>query len=110
MSGAPVINIVATRCKPEEEARFNRWYNETHIPMLMKFKGMKVVSRYKIVSESPDYPTYLAVYQFESRKAFQDFEKSKELTAAREETKVSWPAGLDVRWRVQYELLKSWSK
>jgi hypothetical protein len=75
MAESTLINIVATRCKSEEEARFNRWYDETHIPMLMKFKGMKAAARYRVASDNPDYPTYLAIYQFESEEAFRDLRR-----------------------------------
>ncbi len=35
-----VINMVATRCQPEVEVKFNKWYDEIHIPLLFKFPGM----------------------------------------------------------------------
>ena len=47
MGSNAIINIVATECRPEEEERFNKWYNEVHVPMLFKYKGMKRVTRCK---------------------------------------------------------------
>ena len=41
----PLIHVVATQCQPEFEEKFNKWYNETHIPMLFKHKSMKKVTR-----------------------------------------------------------------
>ena len=48
MADKPVINIVGTRCQPDDDAKFNKWYNEVHIPMLLKCKELKGVTRYKI--------------------------------------------------------------
>jgi hypothetical protein len=52
MPGKPVINIVATRCQPVDDEKFNRWYNEVHIPMLLKYKKLLGVARYKVITES----------------------------------------------------------
>jgi uncharacterized protein (TIGR02118 family) len=108
MKDKPVMHIVGTRCRSEDEARFNKWYDEVHIPMLLKFKGLKGVARYKITSESDEYPTYLATYQYENRQVYEESRKSPELAAALEELQGSWPGGLDIKWRVQYELIKEW--
>ena len=108
MENRPILHIVGTQCRPEDEARFNEWYNEVHIPMLLKFRGLKGAARYKIVYESNEYPTYLAIYHYENRQAYEESRSSPELAAAREELQVSWPNGLDSKWRVQYELIKEW--
>lgn len=108
METKPVIHMVATRCQPEDEEKFNRWYDEIHIPLLLKFKGMKKVTRYKIIYETEEYPKYLAMYKFESQKAYEEYETSPELAAAREEQRETWKErGFEVKWRVQYELIKT---
>jgi len=43
MTEAMILNIVASDCPAELEDKFNRWYNEVHIPMLFLFKGLKTV-------------------------------------------------------------------
>jgi len=111
METSPVINIVATKCPPEVEEKFNNWYDEMHVPILFKNKGMKKVTRYRILKESEEYPTYLAIYEFESRQAFEAYETSPELDAGRAEMKETWKEGeFDIKWRVQYEALKVWTK
>ena len=111
MAVYPYINIVATECEPEEEQKFNRWYDETHIPLLFKFKGMKKVTRYKIAKETEGFPTYLAVYEFESKQAYEAYTKSAELAAGREEMDKTWKGGgFEIKWRVQYEAMKTWEK
>lgn len=111
MESSPVINVVATQCQPEVEGKFNKWYDEVHIPILFKFKGMKKVTRYKIVKETEEYPSYLAIYEFESRKAYEEYAKSPELAAGRAEMEETWKeGGFEIKWRVQYEAMKIWEK
>jgi antibiotic biosynthesis monooxygenase (ABM) superfamily enzyme len=32
MADEIVVNIIETKCQPEDEEKFNKWYNEVHIP------------------------------------------------------------------------------
>ncbi len=108
MASQPVINIVTTECQPQDEARLNKWYNEVHIPLLMKHKGVKGVIRYKTIDEKSKNPQFIAVYRYDSFKDFEEFGKSPEFAAAIAEMNQSWPKGLKIVERVQYELIKEW--
>lgn len=111
METKPVINILGTRCRPEDEEKFNKWYEEVHIPLLLRFKGLKAVTRYKITGEAEEYPKYLAIYKFDSQEAYQAYETSPELAAAREEMRETWKeGGFEIKWRVQYESMKTWER
>ena len=105
-----MINIVATQCQPADEKKFNQWYNEVHVPLLMKFKGMTKVSRYEMTGDVKDFPKYLAVYEFESQKALEAFNNSPELAAALKEMNETWKGGIDIKWMVQLKLLQTWIK
>ena len=108
---AKVINMVATECQPEVEEAFNKWYDEVHIPMLFKYKGMTKVTRYKILNKTGEFPSYLAVYEFENMPEYQAYEKSPEIVDARAEMKETWKeGGWEIKWRVQYEEIKTWKK
>ena len=111
MDDQRVIYIVGTQCQPEHEEEFNIWYNETHIPMLLKFKGLKNVTRYKIISDREEYPKYMAVYEFPTRQLFEEYLNSPERTAALEEMRNTWSLGeLEIKWQAHYELLKTWRR
>ena len=110
MEKGRVLNIVASECRPDEEDKFNKWYNETHIPMLLKFEGMLGVTRYKLLSGSSGQATYLALYEFRDQESLDAFQKSAELAAARDEMGQTWKNGIDIKWRAQYEPMKTWSK
>ncbi|MFC1937134.1 hypothetical protein ACFLWY_01080 [Chloroflexota bacterium] len=47
---AKVIRVNMARVAPEAEEKFNRWYNEMHIPMLMECKTLRKATRYKKVT------------------------------------------------------------
>ena len=45
-----VIHIVGMHCRPDQEEKLNKWYNERHIPDLLKFKGVKRITRDRILT------------------------------------------------------------
>jgi uncharacterized protein (TIGR02118 family) len=108
MPDKPIINIVTTECLPQDEARFNRWYNEVHIPMLMKYRGVKGVARYKVAGGNASKPRYIAVYHFDNWQEFENYKKSAEFAAAMAEMNQSWPQGIEILSRVQHELIQEW--
>ena len=106
-----VINMVSTESQPEVEEKFNKWYNEVHIPLLFKYKGMKKVTRYKILNKTGEFPTYLCIYEFDSPAELKSYSESKELAAARAEMNETWKAGgWEIKSRVAYEEMKTWQR
>lgn len=58
-----ILLIVRIDVEPEMEAEFNRWYNEEHIPTLLKVPG--VVWAKRAINTGPG-PKYIAVYEHEN--------------------------------------------
>ena len=111
METKPVINIIGTRCRPEDEEKFNKWYDEIHIPLVFRFKGLKAATRYKITHETEEYPKYVTIYEFESQEAFEAYDNGPEGAASNEDTRETWKErGLERKWRVQYERIKTWQR
>jgi len=111
MSKSTILNIIGTDCPAEIEAKFNKWYNEVHIPLLFKYKGMKKVTRYQLAGESKGQAKYLAIYEYETKEALDAFSKSPELAAAIEEMQGTWKGGgIDIKWRATYEPIKTWER
>ncbi len=109
MKQGTYFHMVGINCAPELDEKFNKWYNETHVPMLMKFKGMKEAARYRITKETDEYPKYLATYLFDSKSVYETYKNSPEYAAGQAQIKEFWKdPKLDVLWRVQYEVLKVW--
>jgi hypothetical protein len=56
------------------------------------------------------YPQYLSLMSFDKIEAFENYTRSAELAASQKAMRNIFPYGLDYRWYVQYELVKSWRK
>lgn len=106
-----VINIRATDCPPEVEARYVQWYEDVHVPMLLKIPEVKRVTRYESVGDDGSHPKYLSIYEFEDLGAAQRYERSAEAAEAKAEIARTWPQGeWKHRWKVQYQVTKVWEK
>jgi quinol monooxygenase YgiN len=110
MASKLVIFIVGTTCKIKDDAKFNKWYDEVHIPMLMKSRYLKGVSRYRAVGNVGDPPRYVAIYKFANMQDFEAHQASPELDAARKEMRETWGNEAEVTSRVHYELVKEFNK
>ena len=111
MSSKPILQVIAMDCPPEDEEKFNKWYNESHVPLIFKYKGVNEAARYRRVGENEEYPKYLALFEYESKEAQDAQFSSPEGAAVGEDVKKSWPDGLPpAKWAVQYELIKKWQK
>jgi len=111
MANIKIINIAATDCRPEVEEAWNRWYNETHAPMLFKFPGMKKASRYKRIGGDEKLPRYIAIYEFEDEETLDKYMTSPERTAAVEDAQKTWKEeDFWVTGVARYEKIKSWEK
>ncbi len=84
--GAPYVLTVRVDVSPEKEDEFNAWYNEDHIPALVKVEGVRSAKRYRAVEGTPKY---LAVYELESP----EIPKSEAWAKARDfgRTSLIWP-------------------
>ena len=112
MENAPVILIIGAEGPREAEEEWNKYYNEKHVPDMLKFKGIKKVSRYKKVDDTETaYPKYIAVYEFENSRAAEAYKTSPERDAAAKDwadTSKKW--GVETKWRVSYEAIKAWQR
>ncbi|MFC1937132.1 DUF4286 family protein [Chloroflexota bacterium] len=112
---AKVIRANMARVAPEAEEKFNRWYNETHIPMLMECKTLRKVTRYKRVTPGEKYPEYMVIYEFDNLEGFERYSKGPEFAATVKELGESWPGqgmerGFEMEWRLEFEEIKSWEQ
>ena len=75
--------VRATIAREKEEA-FNRWYNEEHLPQVLRYNGAVSGRRYRRIAGDDRYD-YMAVYEFASEAVLQRFLQSDELKALRAE-------------------------
>jgi antibiotic biosynthesis monooxygenase (ABM) superfamily enzyme len=111
MANARVLNIVATECPLKNDAKFNKWYDEVHIPMLFKYRGMKKVTRYRMMEDNKDKARYLAIYEFDNIEALEAYLKSPEYAAAIKEMQTTWKGQMfDIKWATKYQPIKTWER
>ena len=111
MNAKPLINIIGTISSPEGEEKFNTWYNEKHIPDLLKLKMIKSVRRFKLKGKFSDYPKFLAIYEFENLQQYNKFINSPEVASARKDAeKIFEEVNGKFLWHVQYEEIESWQE
>ena len=61
-----VILVTSVDIHPSVEQEFNRWYNEVHLPEILKCPGFLRCSRYESTGGEP---RYLAIYELENEDA-----------------------------------------
>ena len=74
--------VVRATITKDKEAAFNTWYNEEHLPQVLRYNGAVGGRRYKKVMGDDKYE-YMAVYEFASEAVFQAFLKSDALNELR---------------------------
>ncbi len=110
MAKARILNIVGTEC-PKDEAKFNKWYNEVHIPLLFKYKGLKKVTRYQLMGEGRGGAKYLAIYEYDDKTAMDAFPQSPEFKTAIDEMNGTWKDNMfELKWAANYEPIKTWEQ
>ncbi len=75
--------VRATITKDKEEA-FNTWYNDEHVPQVLRYDGALSAKRFKKLMGDDKYQ-YMAVYEFSSESVLQAFLKSQALNDLRRE-------------------------
>jgi len=76
--------VVRATIAREREARFNKWYNEEHLPQVLRYNGAISGRRYRRTTGEDKYE-YMAVYEFASEEVLRKFLHSDALTELRAE-------------------------
>ena len=113
MKQAPVIRVVRSQTKPEVEKEYIKWFYDTHVPMLLKFKRLRGAASYKLTSgtESSEYFEYMLILEFDNQEGLDAYQTSPELVAAQDEAKThDWRDLRPVTRRKHFKLVKSWRR
>jgi len=76
--------VVRATIAKDREAEFNKWYNEEHLPQVLRYNGAISGRRYRKVAGEDKYE-YMAVYELASEEVLQQFLKSDALKDLRAE-------------------------
>jgi hypothetical protein len=105
-----IINIVITQAPAREDEKFNQWYNEVHVPLLLKYRKLTSVTRYKVLGESSQPDQYVAIYRFKNKSDFEAFVNGPERAAALKEMEQTWGNKLKITSVVPCESIKDWQQ
>ena len=76
----------------EMDAKFRAWYNDVHLPDLLKVPGVLKDARFDLIKGDI---ASLAIYEFPSVEAMMKGKNSKELAEAKADTQARWGQYLD---------------
>lgn len=61
-----IIAVYTDSADPAREAEFNEWYDQTHLPDVLKYPGITRATRYQNISPEGGPGNFLAIYEVES--------------------------------------------
>ncbi len=76
--------VVRATIRKDREAAYNKWYNEEHLPQVLRYNGAVSGRRYRHSCGEGKYE-YMAVYEFASEAVLQQFLQSDALKDLRAE-------------------------
>lgn len=113
------LSLVQMEPRPETEAEFNRWYDASHVPALLRVPGYVSGMRFRLV-DAPELawlnmrPRYLALYEIWDEASVPRIAVPEQMSPeARAELANFQAQGLplvqgEVRWNVYAPLAKHW--
>ncbi len=118
MISEPLIWIVGIQCRTEDEAKFNAWYDDVHVPMLLKGDCIKKVTRFKLADETYQVgtttqvcPNYLTIYEFANRDRFDSWMTGQGRAEAGDDKAKTWSENpYEVKWATRYDLINAWTE
>jgi hypothetical protein len=94
-----VLFVVKATVPPDKEAAFNRWYNEEHVPQVLRYPGLVSARRYRLVDGEDRYG-YMAVYELQDEATYHRFVASDHMKTLRAEYDAHFP--MSERARLAY--------
>lgn len=76
--------VVRATITKDKEAAFNQWYNEEHVPQVLRCNGAISGRRFRKIAGEDQYE-YMAIYEFASEAALREFLQSDALKVLRAE-------------------------
>jgi hypothetical protein len=97
---AVALFMVRATISKDQDAAFNRWYNEEHVPQVLQFNGAVSARRYKQILGEDKFG-YMALYEFASEEVFRRFLDSDHLKTLVKEYDAHF-GGVSARQRAGY--------
>src|SRR5262245_29394026 len=92
-----VLFVVKATIRPDQEAAFNRWYNEEHVPEVLQFPGLVSARRYRALEREDTY-RYMAVYEVQDEATYRRLMDSDHMKHLRAEYDAHFPTSERARF------------
>jgi len=123
----PIVLLRGLGLNSDDWEKYDAWVKEwgykIYIPLLLKIPGVIEYCRCwlsNVWREGPvvkpgitintEYPQDLSIIYFENLKAYQNFQKSKELEVYDKNLAAAFPGGLNYKWNNAFQLMVRFSK
>jgi antibiotic biosynthesis monooxygenase (ABM) superfamily enzyme len=110
MADKPYLWIVFVRLPAELEDKFERWYDDVHVPLVTAGGHFSSITRYRMTDAFPsDLSKYIAVCEFRDEDIFRQWLVSDARAEAARDTAATW-AGTDMEFmpKAFYEPYRSY--
>ena len=77
---ATVLYTVKSTISRENEAAYNEWYNDIHIPQFLSYPGVVSAHRFRAIMGEEFYQ-YISLYEFKNEKTLRGMLASEEMKA-----------------------------
>ncbi len=119
MDDSLVWRICGTNCAPTKEAKFNDWYTNHHVPIVMRSPLVTAAERYQREGDNDEYPAdlfpqlinateypkYVAIYGLKDEKTLNDYLNSPSPRTALKDRLDTWSKDEEFTqpWLVNYK-------
>lgn len=105
------VKIVPTVAAEGYDLAVNDWEINTHVPWLMKYKGLSKVVRYKRIDNTgmnvTEMPEYIELFYYADKEGYEGQKTDENFIAAEEDRANTWLNGeLDVPWSYSGQIVK----
>lgn len=108
MAERPLLVVRVNFNDPAREKEYNEWYNNVHVPDLLKVPGIISATRYEIIRGRRHNTQYLTLYEIESEEMLDAALSGPEAVAAREDADKTWGDADSELFIGVYRPIKTW--
>ena len=107
-----ILHVIGSDVQPQYEEEFNQWYDEIHVPLVLKSSSQIMEARryklanFQICKPDDTPPKYICLYVFKNQLSWDKWEVGPD-RASLLEIKMK-EGNYDIKWRLQYQELKQW--
>jgi len=103
LRSAKVIWPVGMECTPGKEDDFNKWYDETHVPLFLQVPGVVAAARYQRAINRKEFPAFLNIYGLEDEASIGKLARGEGMEVSLKDARENITGlGLKVQWQAHY--------